>query len=627
MNIFTKKSRQLKGLLAVFLLTFCFQQAIAQSQRVTGKITDADTGDPLIGATVTVLNTKIGSSADANGEFSINVPLNGTLVIKSIGYTTLTIKSDPSKPMVIKLKGANKELNEVVVIGYGTSEKKDLTGSVASLKTAKLEKESPRSVQEILRSGIPGLAVGQSNSAKGGGDLVLRGQRSLKGNNEPLIVLDGVIFFGELSEINPLDIEQIDVLKDASSAAIYGAKAANGVIIISTKKGKTEKPTIRLNANNGAVTMGVNRPVYDAAGYLQYRRDVLNSNARFALPGKYDNPSPENLAAAGITYQQWKGYDQLTGSDEDIWLQRIGLFANEIANYKAGKTYDWYDGSFQTGRAQDYNISASGKNADNSSDYYLSFGYLKNEGTVVGDTYHAYRANLKLNQKINKWLTTGLNVSFQDRSDGNFAVEWGNQIINNSPYALPVDKDGKLIGQPMGASVNQGTNTAYNNQFKILEKGYTVLNTTLYGTIKLPFNITFNSNYSPRLQFLYDRYHESSKNPLWSDNGRVNRATAKNYDWQIDNTLNWDATFADKHRFKVTLLQNAEEHLRWSDNMTGVDFSPTDALGFHNIGAATLSKSVMSSNDERSTGDALMARLFYSFNNRYMLTATVRRDG
>jgi len=634
MIFFTKKLKRLHLLLVAMLSMLCFQQAMAQSQIVTGKITDANTGDPLIGATVTVVGTTIGVSANIDGDFKINVPANSMLQFNSIGYTPITVKADDSKPMQIKLSGVHKDLNEVVVIGYGTAQKKDLTGSISTLKTEKLEKEDPRSVQELLRSGVPGLVVGQTSSAKGGGDIQLRGQHSLKADNSPLLVVDGVIFFGELSEINPLDIEQVDVLKDASAAAIYGAKAGNGVIIITTKKGKTDKPTIRFTANTGLATMGANRYVYDAAGYLKYRQDLFNSTTRFANPGKFINPTPENLAAAGITYDQWKAYDALTGTDTEIWLQRIGLFDRERANYAKGKTYDWYKNSFQKGLQQDYTVSASGKTPDNNTNYYMSLGYINNNGIVVGDTYNAYRGNAKLTQKINNWLTTGFDLNFQDRrdmnqdrSDGSYAVDWAAQIINNSPYATPVDDNGVLVGQPMASSNNQGTNTAYNNQFKKLEKGTSVLNTILFATVKLPFNITFNSNYSPRYQWYFRRYWESSQNPLWSDNGKVVRETQKNFDWQIDNTLNWEGVFAQKHRIKVTLLQNAEEHKTWNDSMTGTDFSPTDALGFHNIGAANPLKSTISTNDTHSTGDALMARLFYAFDNKYMLTATIRRDG
>jgi hypothetical protein len=179
---------------------------------------------------------------------------------------------------------------------------------------------------------------------------------------------------------------------------------------------------------------------------------LFNSTTRFVSPGRFVNPTPENLAAAGITHDQWRAYDNISGaSDQDVWLQRIGLFDNERKDYFAGKTYDWYKGSFQTGFNQDYNLSASGVSSNKSTNYYMSLGYLNNEGVVVGDKYHAYRASLKLDQKINSWLTTGVNLNFQDRSDGNLAADWNGQIINNSPYAVPVDDAGNLIGQPMGS--------------------------------------------------------------------------------------------------------------------------------------------------------------------------------
>ena len=218
--------------------------------------------------------------------------------------------------------------------------------------------------------------------------MLIRGERSLKASNDPLVVLDGVIFFGELSEINPQDIEHFDVLKDASAAAIYGAKSANGVVIITTKKGTTDKPAIRFSANTGIATQGRKRPVYDAQGYLNYRTDLFNSTTRWATPAKYTQPTEANLAKYGISMDDWRAYDALTGDPDDIWLRRIGLFDKERANYTNGQTYDWFKGSFQQGVQQDYNVSFSGRNKD-VLNYYLSMGYLNNEGIVVGDKYRA----------------------------------------------------------------------------------------------------------------------------------------------------------------------------------------------------------------------------------------------
>jgi TonB-linked SusC/RagA family outer membrane protein len=634
----------------ILLLITCIPFLLSAQQGrsgVTGIVRSEITGKALTGVTVTVKNATNNFSAaaqtDTNGVFTFNQLPSATgysFSFSYVGYEERTLSGYYLKPggdfsFVVELKEHISNMDEVVVVGYGTMRKKDLTGSISQIKTAKLEKENPRSVQDLLRSGAAGLIVGQSNTAKGGGSIEVRGTRSLKAENSPLIVLDGVIFFGELSEINPLDIDQIDVLKDASAAAIYGAKSANGVIIITTKKGKTEKPEIRFAANTAWATLGANRHVYDAEGYLRYRTDLFNSGTRFTTPAKFVKPTEENLAKYGITLNDWRAYDALTGDPEDIWLQRIGLFDKERANYFNGQTYDWYDHTFQAGLQQNYTVSLSGKSRDNLN-YYMSLGYLDNKGIIVGDKYRSYRSNFKIDAKINKWMSTGVNLIVQDRTDfGNTdddnvpttMVDWDGQILRNSPFALPYDSSGKLDPQPMGSPLNGGVNSAYGNQFKKLQRGVSVLNATLYQTIRLPFNITYQLNFSPRLQWFYYRYHESSQNPFWTDNGKAIRENAKRFDWQIDNIISWDYTFAQQHKVKVTLLQNAEEHKRWEEIITARDFSPTDALGFGNIGAANLQKTTITSNDERSTGDALMARLFYSYDNRYMLTASARRDG
>ncbi|KAA2243368.1 SusC/RagA family TonB-linked outer membrane protein [Chitinophaga agrisoli] len=634
----------LLGILAIYCLFPLLLRAQSRAD-VTGIVRSEEEGVPLWGVSVTVKNATNNFSAavqtDSSGVFTFNrLPAGAgySFTFSFIGFETqiisgYTLKAGADFSLRVQLKNQQQNMNEVVVVGYGTMQKKDLTGAISQLKTAKLQKESPRSVQDLLRSGIPGLSVQQNNAAKGGGEMQVRGQRSLKASNDPLIVLDGVIFFGELSEINPQDIEHFDVLKDASAAAIYGAKSANGVVIITTKKGATDKPTIRFDASTGVGVLGKKRPVYDAQGYLNYRTDLFNSTSRWATPAKYVKPTTENLAKYGISMDDWLAYDALTGSPDDIWLQRIGLFDKERANYAKGQTYDWFDHSFQHGLQQNYNVSFSGRHKD-AVNYYMSLGYLNNEGIVVGDKYRAYRGNIKLDGKVNKWMHTGVNINFQDRTDrdpdnndGNLVTDWKGQIINNSPFALPYDSNGILDPYPMGASVNHGTSTAYNNQYKQYERGFTVLNTTLYQTIKLPFNISYQLNFSPRMQWFYYRYHESALNPLWTDNGKVVRENEKKFDWQIDNIISWDYTFAKKHSVKVTLLQNAEEHRSWEDKIVARDFSPTDALGFHNVGAGNPLKTTVSSDDRRSTGDALMARLFYSYDNRYMLTASIRRDG
>ena len=614
-----------KFAICIFMLCININAYSQQKVQVTGKITDESTGEPLI-ANVLEKGTNNGLTTTADGTFSLSVNPNAVLEISCIGFTTKEIAIGNQTQFSVSLTEEDLVLDDVVVVGYGTMRKKDLTGAITQIKPEKLLNENPATVQDLLRSGAPGLNVSISNSAKGGGDLNIRGQRSLNAGNTPLLVVDNMIFMGELSEINPQDIEQIDVLKDASSAAIFGAKSANGVIIITTKKGKTEKPVVRFDANWGIVTMGANREIYDADGYLKFRGDVLDSKSKFTSNGTYAQPTPQNLAKYGITLSEWRGSS--TGTDDEIWLDRLGLFDKEKENYYAGKTFDWYDYTFQTGLRQDYNVSLSG--SSKVVNYYLSLGYLDSKGLLKGDEYNTIRSNLKLNTVVNKYLEIGANVNFQNRSDGTLTGSTASYLTENSPFALPWDDDGKLVLKPMGTnSLNEGYNYEFDRQYIDMERGYTILNSTLTAKVKLPFNVTYTLNFAPRFQWYYNRYHESSQHPLWknSHNGAVNRGQTKWYSWLFNNTINWEYTFAKKHNVNVTLSQEAEEHSKWGDVIEARDFTPTDALGFHYISAADKLKSSFSVDDTRRTGDALLARLFYSYDNRYMTTLSVRRDG
>lgn len=611
------------------IILFLSEEGVhAQQNPITGKIADSN-GQPLPGVTIIVKGTTTGTITDADGNYHLTkIPDNAILVFSFVGMKSQEIRVGNQTSIIVTMEEETIGLEEVVAIGYGTMKKSDLTGAVSSVSTAKLEKESPGSVQDILRGNIAGLNVGISTNAKGGGSMQIRGKKSLKANNDPLLVVDGVIFFGELSEINPNDIESIDVLKDASSAAVYGAKSAAGVVLITTKKGKEGKPLIRFDANFGLATMGANMDVYGAEGYLSWRQKVQESINAGAKPGEYANPTEGNLSYYGITLDEWLAYRTSSGDVERDWLQRLGLYETEVNNYFAGNTYDWYDASFQNGVRQDYTASISGKSKEGIN-YYWSLGYNDNEGIVVGDKYSSYRSNLKLSAKVTDWLSVGTNVNFQQRSEDGQTVDWGAQIINNSPYSLPYDDEGNMLKYPMGTTAGGSINSLFDISYRTQRNGWYTLNTIMNAQIKLPFNITYQINVSPRLVWHYWQKYESSAHPEWkvSNNGLAERQSRTNFDWQVDNILKWNYTIAQKHTFDVTLLQNAEEKKQWEETMTARDFSPTDALGYHYMKGANMQRSTMSSNDYHSTADALMGRLFYSFDKKYMFTGTIRRDG
>lgn len=591
----------------------------------TGTVTD-ESGEPLIGVTVMAKGASQGTVTDVDGRFSLAANVGDVLLFSYIGYVTQEARLKDLKSLRIVLREDVNLLDEVVVIGYGSMKKKDLTGAITHVQADKMAKEKPATLQDFLRSAAPGLNVAISNDAKGGGKFMVRGQRSLKGGTEPLIVLNGMIFQGDLSEINPVDVESIDILKDASSAAVYGAKSANGVVLITTKKGTEEKPTIRLDTSVGFVTMGSNRDVYNPDEYLQYRSDYAVSSNGFQNQGYYSKPTAENLAKYNLTEEQWRNHDAIgQGSTnmEDIWLQRVGLGEVERANYSAGNLYDWYDASFQTGLRQDYNISLSGKTSN--LNYYWSLGYLDSKGLVVGDRFKNYRTSLRLDGKIANFLEAGVNMNLQSREEGFQTVNWGGQI-NNSPYSTPYYSDGSLNPWPMGEK-NQvtGENSLYNHSMSSKDAGTQTVTANFYTKLKLPFNISYQFSFAPRFSWNHSRYWNSSQSVFDKDNGEAGRGTARSVDWTLDNMVKWNYTFAKKHSVDLTLLQSAEQYEIWEESMVASDFTPSDVLEWHNM--KTAANKEINSDDRRHTGAALMARLFYSYDNRYMLTASIRRDG
>lgn len=622
--------------------------SLAQERTLEGTVVDA-ADQPLKGVSVTIVNTKRGVTTDEHGRFSLKVSTDASINFSFSGFVAQTIKAPATGEVSIRLEVSQKAMDEVVVIGYGQVRKKDLTGSITQIRPDKISDQNPNTTQDIIR-GTPGVTIGFDATAKGGGSIQIRGQRSVytdAGHNDPLLVLDGMIFYGELSEINPDDIEQIDILKDASAAAVYGAKSANGVLIITTKKGKKGKPRFNFTANRGIQTMGTNRKVMSPEGYMQYRKDWYKTGTygvnpatgnfeayqtaispRPIQPGYFEQPTDENLTKWGITLDQWRAYSTNgTASDDEIWARRLALQGSVLTNYLNRKSFDWYDNTFRTGTNQDYNLSASG-GSDNYN-YYMSMGYLSNEGLVQGNTFKAIRSNIKLDAKMTKWLDISGNINFQHRNEGDSAADWSRAIIYNSPYATYKDDTGALQVHPMGEnSVNNlGYNYDYIRQFVSRDKAYTIFNSIFSAKVKLPFNITYSFNASPRYQFYHERYFESSQNPDWkATNGLVYREQTQRFDWSLNNTINVDQSFG-KHRVNVTLVQEAEKKQSWKDRQEARNILPSDALGYHETTFGDRAKIIYDADDVKETADGLLARLIYTYNDRYMFTASFRRDG
>ena len=617
----------------LIMLGFLVSHTYAQKLTITGVVKD-EIGEPLIGVNVVERGVSNGSITDANGKYSISVSSKKPILVFSyIGFLTQEVPVNNQKEINVTLKEDTEELEEVVVIGYGTAKKKDLTGAISTVKAEKLAAEAPRSVQDLLRASAAGLNISMSTDAAGTADLQVRGKNTLSAGSSPLLVLDGVIYDGSLQDINAMDIETIDVLKDASSVAVYGAKAANGVIAITTKKGKAGKPVISFNANVGMVHTSRLPKTVDGAGFIKFRQEygesLMTPAEMAAQPGKFSDP--RTLASAGVDLLSWYNYDQKnpvsTLPDESTlvnrWLTRLNFKSIEMENYLNGVETDWDDVVYQTGLQQDYTVSLSNR-TDNMS-YYWSLGYADREGVKVGDRYRNFRSRMNLESKVTSFLTVGVNAQFATRLGGYLAADVGKRE-NNSPFTTNEIDNPESIYRMYPSGDNNTKNPFFDNLYIDRRDINHDLNANLYAIVKLPFGLEYQMNFTPRYHWYEYMNHKSSKHPEWEGNGgESERKLEKTYNWQVDNIVRWKKEFGKDHRVEATFLANAEKGQWWQTVAKNKLYSPNDVLSYHNLKAGTAPE--VSSNDTYKTGDALMGRLFYSFKDRYMVTASVRRDG
>ncbi|MCX6207682.1 MAG: SusC/RagA family TonB-linked outer membrane protein [Bacteroidetes bacterium] len=595
---------------------------------VSGKVTDTK-NSPLDGVSVLIKGTKKGVNTNAQGAFTLtNVPENAILVFSFTGYGAQEYQIKGSAPINISLVEQTSGLNEVVVVGYGTRTKKDLTGAVSQVKATQLENENPKSVQDMLRGNAPGLDVGFDATTKGSNSsLQIRGKGTLTASSSPLIVLDGVIYPGGLEDINPNDISTIDILKDASSAAVYGARSANGVILITTKRGKMGKPIITVNSNVGRNKVENKPHLLNATEFLPWRQDVKWAMAGFdstSKPGvqyKYWNPTS---LPSSLTVADWLALDGSAGDPNVAWLNRLGLKPVEITNYQNGSIIDWDKLIYnQNAMQQDHTISVAQRKED--LNYYFSLGYLENQGLTVGDKYKTIRTRFSLESNIAKYLTVGTNIQFSERDESSVLVSLSD-MIHTTPYGSYFAADGVTLRASPNDDPGNNSHPFLGQTYSDRMYKYDNLFGQIYAKGKLPYGFSYSVTFSPRFDVLREYNHQSANNPtLATRKGIVDRRNQSVYSWNLDNQINWAQKFG-KHSVEATFLVNAEKFQSWNTNIHAENFAPNDNLSFNSIQSATL-PFIASSDDQYETGDALMGRVNYNYNQRYYLTVTARRDG
>src|SRR5690606_39169660 len=513
------------------------------------------------------------------------------LTLSHTSYISQTVKIVGQQFQII-MQATSEDLEEVVVVGYGTQKRKDLTGAVASVQAEKLEKEAPRSVQDLLRGNAAGIVISQGNTAKGDASLLVRGKGTLKAGSSPLNVVDGVIFDGTFADLNPNDIASIDILKDASATAVYGARAANGVVLITTKRGASGKPTISINGNFGFVQNSYMPRVMNGQEFLAYRYDYEMGKRGQDYHDKYPEMfvDPRNLS--NVDQLTWYNYDQKDAANsvteeqlKRTWLSRLELRSPEIENYLIGKETNWQDLVFHQGIQQDYTASISNKTDD--LNYYFSLNHVDREGFIVGNRFKNFRSRINLESKITNFLKVGTNANFAARNEGFLQSDWEQSAIIPPFGSDNIDDPNSLYRRHPTGDVTP-VNPFFDNLFRNRVDRYNTFNATLYGIITLPYGFEIQSNFTPSFTWREYYNHDSSLNPEWaSKGGTAERSFHRTYNWQMDNVLRWKKTYND-HNVEVTLLQNAEKGQYWRTKATSSNFVPSDILGWHRIQAGTV---------------------------------------
>ena len=584
-------SNVLKTLGVLFLLAMCPLWISAQNVTVKGMV--SDDGGPVIGATVKEKGSTTGSVTDLDGKYAISVKPGSILQVSYLGYQTQEVRVGNKTTVNVVLKPDEKMLNEVVVVGYGQMKRADVTGSVVSINEKAVERSVPTSIDQVLQGRAAGVQI-QANSGTPGAStsIHIRGINSLNATNQPIFVIDGVVIEAAgidtgdplssnnpIASINPSDIVSMDVLKDASAAAIYGARASNGVIMITTKRGKAGEATITYD---GYVGFQEQAKKLDIMNLQQY---ATHHNAR---------------AAVGI----------VSASDAFVNVDALG------------EGTDWQEALFRKALMTSHNISITG--GTQASTYSISGGYLNQDGIAVGSGYKRLTLRGNTDAQVKRWLKAALSFSLTDSKQ---QVGANNNLIMNAlesqPSVAVKSADGSYDGpddvwMPVNAIALANMRENYNKKMNFRATGS--LEATLYRglTLKTELSADYNLNkfyyYEPDYQF--GVLSNSTRTGKWT------KTDTKYWSWR--NILTYINTFADKHSVNIMLGQEMS-HSHWeSQASTATGFLSNSV---HDPSAGDVSSSTGTGSQVDNSLFSYFGRAFYSYDDRYLFTATLRRDG
>ena len=564
--------RKTLGCLLLFLFAAVTSTYAQVAKQYSGTVTDADSNEPVIGVNVTLKDAQTGTVTDLSGKFSISAPVGSTLLFSYIGYVTKEVKLGTNTSLKITMQEDQNQLSEVVVIGYGVVKKSDITGAVASVSSKQFKDQPVKRVEDILQGRTAGVAVTSVNGLPGGTVKVrVRGTTSLNTSNDPLYVIDGIMSGG--LDVNPADIQSIEVLKDASATAIYGSRGANGVVLVTTKKGVEGKVQIYAD-----VAIGVSN--------ILKKYDLLNA------------------------------YEYATALKE---YNGISFADDEMEAYKNGsKGIDWQNLMLQTGISQDYKLGISGGTAKNK--YLISANVLNMTAMTITTKYQRAQLRINLDNELTKWLTLSTKINASRTHSHNGGIHIMN-FLNYSPTMEMKDPETGIYNRDP-YNIANGSNP-YGELMVNYSDSYSYnLNANLTLLFKIMKGLTFS------VQGGYDYDHSPSysfKSKLEAPgaiNSMNNTSNMHNY-WQNTNNLTWQRQFGDHN---VTAWAVWEISRSWDTGLQGTGSNlNNESVGYWNIANAAI-RNASNSYTEASLASGII-RANYDYKKRYFITAALRADG
>jgi len=578
-----------------------------QEKTITGKVTDSK-GESLPGVTVVVKGTTIGITTDFDGSYSLEIPNDAEILSFSfVGMKTQEFALAGKTQINVVLEEENVGIEEVVAIGYGVQKKSDLTGSVDRVSIGGEAAQSNTNLLQALSGASAGVNIQGAGLSGSEPSLSIRGQTSLSASDRPLIVRDGIIFNGEISDINISDVESVDILKDASSAAVYGSRSANGVILITTKRGKSEKPSISFNMSYGYQDM-TNSPMRVMNGD-EYAERLVDYYYQQDLYSWYQT-HPTSAAGKPVRPDV---------TDRDIVASYLRT-EEERDNYLAGNEIDWVDEVTRLAPIQNYNISFSGKTK--SSSYFVSASYTNDEGIQLNDEFSRITLNSNVESKVTDWFKLGIITSYSYRDysgiEASLASARTASPLANNKIGSP-NYDMYLTGETY---MRYPLNNLYVQNSDIRNNLFLVGK----GTITVPWvkGLTYELNYSNNYSTRNNRTFYPATTPEGASNdGQALKNPSEERSSIVNNIVTYLRTIGD-HNINATLLFSRENRHASSELIDAEGFE-NPVLGYNNVGLGTIITASSTAWEENSL--SYMARLNYSYKNRYLLTGTIRRDG